>query len=248
LPVFPTGTFCVARGTALFVFERDGLPGIFWQQFCRFRTAGLELTGGGEAQSLHFFGLQFAELTGFDIQDEGAVADAANLLDMMADLFEHFAQFAITALDDNDFVPGVVAFAHLSDAGGCGSNFIVLFGAAALDRDAFAQTVERLFGWLAGDFDEVGFFDAGGSFGELIGELAIVGDHEQAFAQVVEAANGVKALVFLREELHHSRTALGVSHGGDEAAGLVEHEVAQALGALKQFAIDTNVVAGRIGF
>ena len=51
----------------------------------------------------------------------------------------------------------------------------------------------------------------------------------------------------LREELHHRGPALGVLDCGHEALGLVEDEVAQALGALEQLAVDANVVAGGIG-
>ncbi len=57
--------------------------------------------------------------------------------------------------------------------------------------------VELFFGGLAGDFDEIGLLDAGCGFGELVGEFAVVGDQQQAFAQVVEAADGIEALVFL---------------------------------------------------
>ena len=103
------------------------------------------------------------------------------------------------------------------------------------------------FGGLAGDLDEVSFFYAGGGLGEAVGQLAVVGDDEQAFAHVVEAADGVEALLHLVEELHHRGAAFGVLDGGDEAAGLVEDEVAVALGALEQLAVDADVVAGGVG-
>ena len=91
-------------------------------------------------------------------------------------------------------------------------------GLAPLDGDAAAENVEFGFGGLAGDFDEVSFFDAGGGFGEAVGQLAVVGDDQQALAHVVEAADGVEALLHLVEELHHGGAALGVLDGGDEAA------------------------------
>jgi hypothetical protein len=82
----------------------------------------------------------------------------------------------------------------------------------------------------AGDFDEVGFEDAGGGLAELIGEVAVVGHEEQAFGEVVEAANGVEARelgVFAElllgacpaEELHDGGAVLGVVEGGDVARG-----------------------------
>jgi hypothetical protein len=70
---------------------------------------------------------------------------------------------------------------------------------------------------------------------------------QQAFAHVVQAADGVEALVDLVKELHHRGTALGVLDRGDEAAGLVEDEVAVALGTLEQLAVDADVVAGGVG-
>jgi len=69
---------------------------------------------------MHFFRFEFAQLAGLLVENERAVADAADFLHMMADLFEHLAQFAVAALDDDDFVPGVVTLADLADLGrGC---------------------------------------------------------------------------------------------------------------------------------
>ena len=120
-------------------------------------------------------------------------------------------------------------------------------GSPSADGDAAAENVELGFGGLAGDLDQVGLFHAGGGLGEAVGQLAVVGDHEQALAHVVQAADGVEALLHLVEELHHRGAALGVLDGGDEAAGLVEDEVAVALGALEQLAVHADVVAGGVG-
>ena len=68
---------------------------------------------------------------------------------------------------------------------------------------------------------------------------------QQALAHVVEAADGVEALLHLVKELHHRGPALGVLDRGDEAPGLVEDEVAQALGALEQLAVHADVVAAQ---
>src|ERR1700739_2081070 len=66
-------------------------------------------------------------------------------------------------------------------------------------------------------------------------------------AQVVESPDGVQAIAQLREKLHHCRPLFGIAHRGDEAPGLVEHEVAEALGALQQLAVNADVGAGGIG-
>jgi hypothetical protein len=150
---------------------------------------------GGSAELGYFFEGEFAHVAGFEVEDERAVADAANFFDMVADLFEHLADFAVTAFDEDHFVPRVVGVAEEADAGGGGhdaalassSGGVGLLGrivnlGAAIDHDAVAELVDRGIGGLAADFDEVGFFDAGGGAGEGVGELAVVGHQEQAFA------------------------------------------------------------------
>ena len=157
----------------------------------QFRLA--QLAVGGLAQVFKFFGLQFAHFARFDIQHQRAIANAANFLDMMADLFEHLAQFAVAALDDDHFVPGIVALADLANLR---RRSLHPPGAwlSALDSNARTQSVEVIFARFAADFDEVGLFHACGGAGELVGQVAVVGDQQQAFAQVVEPSNGIKPL------------------------------------------------------
>jgi hypothetical protein len=85
-----------------------------------FRLWGAERAVGSLAQEGQFLRVKFAEFTRFLIEYQRAVADAANFLDEVTDLFEHFAQLAVASLNENDFVPGIVALADLTDAGrGC---------------------------------------------------------------------------------------------------------------------------------
>jgi hypothetical protein len=172
------------------------------------------------AQEFQLRSVEFAEVAGFLVEDERAIADAANLLDEVADFLEHFAQFAVAAFNQNNFVPGIVALANLANAGRRGADAV---GArfAAFDCDACAKYVEFSLAGNAGDFDQVSFFHAGGGAGKAVGKLAVVGHQQQAFAHIVEAANGVKALAHLLKELHHRGAAFGILDGGDESAGLV---------------------------
>jgi hypothetical protein len=211
-----------------------------------FRFAQLAI--GSFAQIFELFGFQFACLAGFDVEHKRAVADTADFFDVMADLFEHLAEFSIAAFDENDFIPGVVALANLSDLGGSGVHATRsrLF---SIDADAaLAQVVELFFSGFATDLDEIGFLHAGGSAGELVGQLAVVGHDQQAFAEVVEAADWVKALAGFREKLHYCGAAFRIADGGDEALGLVEHVVAEALGTLEELAVDADVVSCFVGF
>jgi hypothetical protein len=201
---------------------------------------------GGFAQVFEFFGLQFAHLAGLDIEHQGTVAYAANLFYVVADLLKHLAELAITAFDEDDFVPGIVALADLADLRGGGMD-ATRAGLAAFDSDASAEAIEGFLSGLAADFYEVGFLHTCGGPGEFVGQVAVVGHEQQAFAQVVETANGIETFARLREELHHRRAAFGIAHRGHEALGLVEHVVAETLGALEQFAIDADVVVGSIG-
>lgn len=53
---------------------------------------------GGLAEVFQFFRLELANVSGLDVEDERTVADAADLLDVVADFFEHLAEFSIAAL------------------------------------------------------------------------------------------------------------------------------------------------------
>ena len=101
---------------------------------------------GGLAQSGQFLRFQFAQAAWLLVEDQRAVADAANFFDEVADFLEHLAQFAVAALDENDFVPGIVALANLADAGRRGAD-LARAGLATLDGDAAAQNVRVRLRW-----------------------------------------------------------------------------------------------------
>jgi hypothetical protein len=56
----------------------------------------------------------------------------------VANLFEHLAQFAVAALDENHLVPRIVALADLAHAGRRGADTFCA-RLAALDGDPIAQ-------------------------------------------------------------------------------------------------------------
>ena len=102
---------------------------------------------GGAVEGLDFAGGELAELAGGDVEAEGSVADAADLFDVMADLFEHLADLAVAAFGEGELVPGVVAAADEFDFGGSGDDAVAtaaadLVEAAAVDHDAAADLVE----------------------------------------------------------------------------------------------------------
>jgi hypothetical protein len=116
------------------------------------------------------------------------------------------------------------------------------------DVDAGAEASEGFFVGAAADFDEIFFGNVGAGFGEFLGEGAVVGEEEEAFAGVVEAAYGIDAFGERAEELHYGGAAFGIADSGDVAFGFVEHEVEEALGWLDGFAVDADGVGVGIGF
>src|SRR5438552_11653313 len=59
-------------------------------------------------QRLYFLGGKLAELAGFHIQRKRAIAHPSNLFYMMANFFKHSANLPVTALNQCNFVPGIV--------------------------------------------------------------------------------------------------------------------------------------------
>jgi hypothetical protein len=113
----------------------------------------------GETELCKLARLKLAHFARFLIEDERAVAHAANLLDEMADGYKHFAEFAVAAFDEDNFEPWIVTLANLANAGRRRADH-GRTGFSALDVDAATQEVELVFCGLACNFDEVGFFDA----------------------------------------------------------------------------------------
>ncbi len=189
------GTWARGAGEAPFAAGWDGLFKL--SSFGKDLLALDFFAGGGAVEGLDFAGGELAEAARGDVEGEGAVADAADLFDVVADLFEHLAELSVAAFGEGDFVPGVFAAANLLDLGWLGEDAVAAAGgagigeAAAVDHDALTELVDGGVGGGAGDFDEIGFEDAGGSLGELVGEVSVVGHEEEAFGEVVEAADGV---------------------------------------------------------
>ena len=57
----------------------------------------------------HFAQGQLAKLARRDVETQRSVTDATNLFDVMADLFKHFSDLAVSSFGEGEFVPGIVA-------------------------------------------------------------------------------------------------------------------------------------------
>lgn len=146
--------------------------------------------------------------------------DAFDFFHKEADRLEHAADLAVAAFDESDFVPGVGGVFVETNFGGRGFYATVVVEG---DVDAVAEAGKGFFVRAAADFDQVFFGDVGAGFGQFLGQGAVVGQEQEAFARVVKAADGVDALGERADELHYGGAAFGIADGGDVAFGLVEH-------------------------
>src|SRR5208282_4345746 len=77
-------------------------------------------------------------------------------------------------------------------------------------------------------------------FHQRIGQFAIVGHQQQAFAGPVQTAYGIHTPFHFANEVHHGGTLFLIAHRGHISLGLVQHNVGVTLGAVQQFTIDEH--------
>jgi hypothetical protein len=201
---------------------------------------------GCHAQRIHLFRLQLARLAGLQVQHQGTVAHTPDLFYVVPDLLEHLAQFAVAPFNQSHLKPGILPMADLADARRS-SVHSALAGLAPVDPYSPAQRLDLGLAGLAGDLHQVDLLHTRGGARELVGQLAVIGHQQQAFAQIIEPPHRVEPFAHAGEELHHRRPALRILDCGHVAARLVQHKVPLALGAMEQLAVHADVIARGIG-
>src|SRR6188508_3268143 len=111
-----------------------------------------------------------------------------------------------------------------------------------VERYALAQTGQRVFVRSSSDARLICAFDAVPRVSEPRGEVAVVGEEQQALAVVVEPADGVDVLANAAEQIHDGAAPLRIGARCHVALGLVEQDVAEARGGSNAAAVDANVV------
>jgi hypothetical protein len=146
-----------------------------------------------QAQCLSFLRRQFAKLARLDVKHQRPIAHAANLLDKVPDLLKHFAQLTIAPFNQHHLKPRVVALANRTNL--CRRRiYAPRTRLAALDRHAGPQPLKLLLCRPARNLHKVGLFHSRGGARELIGQFAIVGYKQQAFAEVIKPPYRVQTL------------------------------------------------------
>jgi hypothetical protein len=183
---------------------------------------------------------ELAKLARGNVKPESTIANAADLLDVMADLLEHLTDLAVPPFGKGEFKPGIVASPDLLDLCRSGDNAIApaapnLVEAASVDHNAAAKLVDALCRRYTRDLDQVGLLHSRCGLGELVGKIAIVGHQQKALGEVIEAADRIQTdavpmrTLLLSHQLHHSGPLLGVRESRDVSPGLVEHVIALLL-------------------
>ena len=97
---------------------------------------------------------------------------------------------------------------------------------AVVELHAIAQAAQRAPAHVALHLGQVLLLDAVAGVRQPVGEVAVVGQQQQALGGHVEAADGVHPR-FVGHEVHHGGPALRVAGGGDHPDRLVEQVVHQ---------------------
>jgi len=83
--------------------------------------------------------------------------------------------------------------------------------------------------------------------GKTVGPFAVVGEEQQTFGVVVEAADGENPHPKALEKVGHDGAPFGVLQGGDIPHRLIEKNVHALLVNGDRFAVDGNGVPGGVG-
>lgn len=229
---------------------RGPLPGILaWEgtggsigslDRCRISAPFGAMSGCPIIETLDFLWSELAEFAGPEAAElqrtDGGSCEASH---MVAELGKHAADLAIHALVEGEFEKGV--------GGAASEDADPAWGSSALgEMDAGHELLEVFGRDAAGDVGLVSLGDAVAGMSELRGEVAVVGQDEEALGVGIEASDGVDALVNAGEEVEDGEAAVGVGRGGEVAEGLIEKEVGDAFG-LDASAVDADVIASQGG-
>ena len=163
----------------------------------------------------HFFGIEHAPFAWAEtIEPDGADADAPEAFDLIAAVIHHQADLPFDALEEDD-----------SESVGAFHRDALHFCASAFD----VESAEKFFavGGFEGSVEEdlVFLFDFVAWMGECEGEIAVVGDDEEAFAFFVEASDIVNAGPIVGDEIEDGASPGFVGGGADEAFWFVDDGV-----------------------
>jgi hypothetical protein len=197
------------------------------------------LAVGDPAEEVDLTPGQRAELaSGQAFDRDRADGDSGQHHDLVAELGQHPPDLSVLAFGENQFEDRRIAsLADRPDP--LGPNFS--FG----QPDSLGQLVENLASRRASDDHSIELLDPELGMGQLVGQLAVVGQEEEADAHLVEPTHGINPLGNLGEKVDDPGTARGVVVGRDVTFRLVDGEVDRPLD-LHLLAIDGDRRLGQV--
>jgi len=171
---------------------------------------------------------------------QAGVADPPKLDHGAADRFEHPPHLTVPTLVQDHLQPGVF-FLQPQLVNGAGRR------RAVPELHTAAQAFNLIVVEDALDLDVIALHHAGARMHERMGHRAVVRDQQQPLGVIIEPADGIEPAPVLADEIHHRRAPLRVADGGDDAVGLVEHEVDRRRLKVEELAVHLDMVALRIG-
>lgn len=205
----------------------------------RERAKGFE-GGLGSTESVGLGFLQEAVAAlGDTFQGEMAEGDAFHFFDGMQFLEEGAAENVEFGAGGVDFVPKI---------GGAAAGGIGLADGAEARAGFLAETIEFFEGEAALDLDVIDLRKVAPGFEHGGGEVAIVGEKDEAGVGVVEGTDGIDALGKTAEEIAQGAAAFGVGEGGNDLGRFVEDEIDVIFLGFDEAAGGFDLVFGGIGF
>jgi len=194
-------------------------------------------SGIAEEVGLAFFEEEVAAL-GDAFQGEMGEGDALHFFDGMQLLEEGAAQDVEFGAAGVDFVPEI---------GGAAASGIRLANSAEARAGFLAETIEFFEGETALNLDVIDLRELGPGFEHGGGEIAIVGEKDEAGVGVVEGADGINAFGKAAQEIAKGAAALGIGEGGDDFGRFVEKEIDVIFFGFDEAAGGFDLVLGGIG-
>jgi len=149
------------------------------------------------------------------------------------------------AAENIEFGAGGVGF--VPEIGGAATGGIGLTYGAEAGARFLAETIEFFEGEAALDLDVIDLRENGPGFEHGGGEIAIVGEKNEAGVGIVEGADGIDAFGKAAQEIAEGLAALGIGEGGDDFGRFVEDEINVILFGFDEAAGGFDLVLGGIG-
>ncbi len=192
-------------------------------------------------QQFDFFRRQFADRSCCEItQPERAFRDSAQPEDGEADITAHAADLSVEALMKREGEDGIAS------GRGAGRDFNRSSSVSLGEHHAAPHDIKSFLWGISPHKNFISLSLAAARMHKLLGEGAVVGQDEESFGKIIQAADGVEAQppILLRNKIKDGFASLGIGGSGDHLHGLVQHEIDMFLSVPERFAVHSDRVTG----